>query len=69
MAVQCTEVSPEFSDKPVGSDDVKFFADVHNLALHSAGIKSRLLMKSVSFKLAITVTKLLEATNVISMSS
>ncbi|XP_043285673.1 dynein axonemal intermediate chain 7 homolog [Venturia canescens] len=68
-AVRCTEVSPEFSDQPIEEHESKFFADVYHLALHSAGIKSRLLMKTVSFKLASTVSSLLEATNVISMSS
>ncbi|XP_044014510.1 dynein axonemal intermediate chain 7-like isoform X1 [Aphidius gifuensis] len=67
--IQTTEVGSEFSDKPLDGEKNKFFADVYNLALHNAGIKSRLLMKQVSFKLATTVTKLLQATNVISMSS
>ncbi|XP_011313857.1 axonemal 84 kDa protein-like isoform X2 [Fopius arisanus] len=67
--IQCTEVGSEFSDKPLDQYDNEFFADVYHLALHTAGIKSRLLMKAVSCKLATTVTKLLEATNVISMST
>ncbi|XP_044586899.1 dynein axonemal intermediate chain 7-like isoform X2 [Cotesia glomerata] len=67
--IDCTEVGSEFSDKPMPGEETKFFADVYHLALHTAGIKSRLLMKKVSFKLATTVTKLLVATNVISMSS
>ncbi|XP_015116038.1 axonemal 84 kDa protein [Diachasma alloeum] len=69
MLIQCTEVGSEFCDKPLDEDNNKFFADVYHLALHTAGIKSRLLMKAVSCKLATTVTKLLEATNVISMST
>lgn len=68
-AIQCTEVSTEFSDKPPDGEVSKFFADAYHLALYTAGIKSRLLMKYVSYKLAVTVTSLLEATNVISMSS
>ncbi|XP_033224120.1 protein CASC1-like isoform X2 [Belonocnema kinseyi] len=69
VTVQCTEVSPEFTEKPVEGDNAKFYADVYQMALHNAGIKSRILMKNMSFKLATTVTKLLETTNIISMSS
>ncbi|KAG7201519.1 hypothetical protein KM043_004271 [Ampulex compressa] len=67
--VRCTEVSPEFSDELLDDSDTKFYADLYHLALHNAGIKSRLIMKDMSFKLALTVTKLLERTNVIGMSS
>ncbi|XP_043481152.1 dynein axonemal intermediate chain 7-like isoform X2 [Leptopilina heterotoma] len=69
VAVECTEVSPEFTDKPVEGDDAKFYSDLYHMALHNAGIKSRILMKNTSFILARTVTKLLQKTNVISMSS
>lgn len=47
----------------------QFYADLYHLALQNAGIKSRLLMKNVSFKLANTVAELLGRTNVINMSS
>ncbi|OXU23252.1 hypothetical protein TSAR_012797 [Trichomalopsis sarcophagae] len=66
--VKCSEVSPEFSDEPADEND-KFYADVYHYALHNAGIKSRLAMKNVSFKLSTTVTKLLEATNILNMSA
>ncbi|KAK2583902.1 hypothetical protein KPH14_001173 [Odynerus spinipes] len=69
MAVRCTEVSSEFSADPLDGDSAKFYADLYNLALHNAGIKSRLFMREVSFKLALTVATLLESTNVIGMSS
>ncbi|XP_070164198.1 dynein axonemal intermediate chain 7 isoform X3 [Polyergus mexicanus] len=69
MAVSCTEVSSEFSDLPLDGENAKFYADLYHLALQNAGIKSRLLMKSISFKLANTVTELLGYTNVINMSS
>lgn len=67
--VECTEVSPEFSAVPIDGDNEKFYADLYNLALHNAGIKSRLLIRDISFKLALTVANLLERTNVIGMSS
>ncbi|KAI4476007.1 hypothetical protein M0804_013932 [Polistes exclamans] len=69
MVVQCTEVSSEFSNVPTDGKNTKFYADLYHLALHNAGIKSRLLIKDISFKLALTVTRLLESTSVISMSS
>ncbi|KAL6443267.1 hypothetical protein ACFW04_002876 [Cataglyphis niger] len=69
MAVSCTEVSPEFSDVPLDGENAKFYADLYHLALQNAGIKSRLLMRNVSFKLATTVRELLGYTNVINMSS
>ncbi|XP_020291113.1 axonemal 84 kDa protein-like [Pseudomyrmex gracilis] len=67
--INCTEVSSEFSDVPIEDKTSKFYADLYNLALQNAGIKSRLLMKSISFKLAVTVAELLGRTNVINMSS
>lgn len=69
MAVSCTEVGPEFSEVPLDGENSKFYADLYHLALQNAGIKSRLLMKNVSFKLANTVAELLGRTNVINMSS
>ncbi|XP_024936813.1 protein CASC1 isoform X2 [Cephus cinctus] len=69
MVVNCTEVSQEFSDQPMEGDKAKFYADIYHMALHNVGIKSRILIQSVSFKLATTVSKLLQCTNVISMSS
>ncbi|KAF7401191.1 hypothetical protein HZH68_007011 [Vespula germanica] len=69
IAVQCTEVSPEFSNVPIDGDSAKFYADLYHLALHNAGIKSHLLIKDISYKLALTVANLLQSTNVISMSS
>ncbi|XP_029168635.1 uncharacterized protein LOC114938740 [Nylanderia fulva] len=69
MTVSCTEVSSEFSDVPLDGENSKFYADLHHLALQNAGIKSRLLMKNVSFKLASTITELLGYINVINMSS
>ncbi|XP_072751665.1 LOW QUALITY PROTEIN: dynein axonemal intermediate chain 7 [Anoplolepis gracilipes] len=69
MIVSCTEVSSEFSDVPLDGENSKFYADLYHLALQNAGIKSRLLMKNVSFKLANTVMELLGYTNVINMSS
>ncbi|XP_034947432.1 axonemal 84 kDa protein-like isoform X2 [Chelonus insularis] len=47
ILVQGTEVGSEFSDKPMDGEEYKFYADVYHLALHTAGIKSRLLMKKV----------------------
>ncbi|XP_026669128.1 protein CASC1-like [Ceratina calcarata] len=70
MRIRCTEVSPEFSDLPLEEeDDTKFYADLYQLALHTAGIKTRLLMERISYKLVATITRLLERTNVINMSS
>ncbi|KOC68038.1 Cancer susceptibility candidate protein 1 like protein [Habropoda laboriosa] len=71
MRVRCTEVSPEFSDLPYDDqqDSTMFYADLHQLAFHTAGIKTRLLMERVSSKLVWTVTRLLGRTNVIGMSS
>ncbi|KAL2712561.1 axonemal 84 kDa protein-like isoform X1 [Vespula squamosa] len=57
IAVQCTEVSPEFSNVPIDGDSAKFYADLYHLALHNAGIKSRLLIKDISYKLALTVIR------------
>ncbi|XP_003492530.2 protein CASC1 isoform X1 [Bombus impatiens] len=70
MRIRCTEVSSEFSDLPLDDvEDIKFYADLYQLALNTAGIKTRLLTEQMSYKLASTVTQLLERTNVISMSS
>ncbi|XP_050584489.1 dynein axonemal intermediate chain 7 homolog isoform X1 [Bombus affinis] len=70
MRIRCTEVSSEFSDLPLDDDeDIKFYADLYQLALDTAGIKTRLLTEQMSYKLASTVTQLLERTNVISLSS
>ncbi|XP_011635025.1 axonemal 84 kDa protein-like [Pogonomyrmex barbatus] len=69
MTVSCTEVSSEFSTISLDDENTKFYADLYYLALENAGIKSRILMKNISFKLAHTVTKLLGCTNVINMSS
>ncbi|XP_077263011.1 dynein axonemal intermediate chain 7 homolog [Temnothorax americanus] len=69
IIVSCTEVSSEFSNVPLDGENSKFYADLYQLALHNAGIKSRILMKNVSFKLANTVAELLGRTNVINMSS
>ncbi|XP_043585446.1 dynein axonemal intermediate chain 7 homolog isoform X2 [Bombus pyrosoma] len=70
MRIRCTEVSSEFSDLPLDDDeDIKFYADLYQLALNTAGIKTRLLTEQMSYKLASTVTQLLERTNVISLSS
>ncbi|XP_006623978.1 axonemal 84 kDa protein-like isoform X2 [Apis dorsata] len=69
MRIRCTEVSSEFSDLPFEDQDTKYYADLYQLALHTAGIKTRLLTKQITYKLASTVTQLLERTNVISMSS
>ncbi|CAK9799510.1 Dynein axonemal intermediate chain 7 [Anthophora plagiata] len=70
MRVRCTEVSPEFSDLPYDDQDAtQFYADLYQLAFNTAGIKSRLLMERVSYKLVATVTRLLGRTNVIGMSS
>ncbi|KAJ8688006.1 hypothetical protein QAD02_023801 [Eretmocerus hayati] len=66
--VNCSEVSPEFSDELADSND-KFYADVYHYALHNAGIKSRLAMKNISFKLSTTVANVLLATNVINFSA
>ncbi|OAD52157.1 Axonemal 84 kDa protein [Eufriesea mexicana] len=69
MRIRCTEVSSEFSNLPLDDEDSKFYADLYQLALNTAGIKTRLLTERISYKLASTVTRLLERTNVISMSS
>ncbi|XP_025153947.1 axonemal 84 kDa protein [Harpegnathos saltator] len=69
MVVACTEVSSEFSDVPVDGENSKFYADLYNLALQNAGVKTRLLIKNISFKLVSTVVELLGRTNVINMSS
>ncbi|XP_048264886.1 dynein axonemal intermediate chain 7 homolog isoform X2 [Bombus terrestris] len=70
MRIRCTEVSSEFSDLPLDdNEDIKFYADLYQLALDTAGIKTRLLTEQMSYKLASTVTQLLERTNVISLSS
>ncbi|XP_031775407.1 axonemal 84 kDa protein isoform X6 [Apis florea] len=69
MRIRCTEVSSEFSDLPLEDQDTKYYADLYQLALHTAGIKTRLLTKQITYKLVSTVTQLLERTNVISMSS
>ncbi|XP_060821934.1 dynein axonemal intermediate chain 7 homolog isoform X3 [Bombus pascuorum] len=70
MRIRCTEVSSEFSDLPLDDEeDIKFYADLYQLALNTAGIKTRLLTERMSYKLASTVTQLLERTNVISLSS
>ncbi|KAG5330625.1 AXP83 protein, partial [Acromyrmex charruanus] len=69
VIVSCTEVSSEFSSVPLDGENSKFYADLYHLALQNAGIKSRILMKNISFKLVKTVIKLLGCTNVINMSS
>ncbi|XP_076391872.1 dynein axonemal intermediate chain 7 isoform X1 [Megachile rotundata] len=69
MRVRCTEVSPEFSELPYDEHDTEYYSDLYQLALHTAGIKSRLLMERISSKLVSTVVRLLERTNVIGMSS
>ncbi|KAG5327383.1 AXP83 protein, partial [Pseudoatta argentina] len=69
VIVSCTEVSSEFSSVPLDGENSKFYADLYHLALQNAGIKSRILMKNISFKLVKTVIKLLGRTNVINMSS
>ncbi|KAL0103229.1 hypothetical protein PUN28_017511 [Cardiocondyla obscurior] len=69
ITVCCTEVSSEFSSVPLDGENSKFHADLYQLALKNAGIKSRILMKSISFKLVNTVAELLDRTNVINMSS
>ncbi|CAD1470876.1 unnamed protein product [Heterotrigona itama] len=69
MRIRSTEMSPEFSDLPLEEEDTKFYADLYQLALNTAGIKTRLLIEQISYKLASTVARLLERTNVISMSS
>ncbi|KAK1136444.1 hypothetical protein K0M31_000996 [Melipona bicolor] len=69
MRIRCTEMSPEFSDLPLEDEDTKFYADLYQLTLNTAGIKTRLLIDQISYKLASTVARLLECTNVISMSS
>ncbi|XP_058802482.1 dynein axonemal intermediate chain 7-like [Phymastichus coffea] len=68
MVVNCSEVSSEYSGEPSEEHD-KFYADVYHYALHNAGIKSRLAMKNVSYKLSTTITNLLRATNIINMSA
>uniref|UniRef100_A0ABD2WT88 IC97/Casc1 N-terminal domain-containing protein n=1 Tax=Trichogramma kaykai TaxID=54128 RepID=A0ABD2WT88_9HYME len=65
--VNCSEVSPEFSSEPFDEND-RFYCDIYNYALHNAGIKTRLCMKNISFKLSTTVTRLLATTNVLNMS-
>lgn len=47
----------------------QYYADLYQLALNTAGIKTRLSMKRISYKLVSTVVRLLERTNVIGMSS
>ncbi|XP_076630391.1 dynein axonemal intermediate chain 7 [Colletes latitarsis] len=69
MRIRCTEVSPEFSDLPLEDEDTKFYADLYQLAMNTAGIKTRLLIEQTSFKQMTTVARLLERTNVIYMSS
>ncbi|XP_018377094.1 PREDICTED: axonemal 84 kDa protein-like [Trachymyrmex cornetzi] len=69
VAVSCTEVSSEFSSVPLDGENSKFYADLYHLALKNAGIKSRILLKNISFKLVNTVAELLGRTNVINMSS
>ncbi|XP_018354810.1 PREDICTED: protein CASC1-like [Trachymyrmex septentrionalis] len=69
VTVSCTEVSSEFSSVPLDGENSKFYADLYHLALKNAGIKSRILMKNISFKLVNTVAELLGRTNVINMSS
>nr|XP_034173014.1 LOW QUALITY PROTEIN: axonemal 84 kDa protein-like [Osmia lignaria] len=70
MRVRCTEVSPEFSDLPYDDQSTgEYYADLYQLALNTAGIKTRLSMKRISYKLVSTVVRLLERTNVIGMSS
>ncbi|KZC12929.1 Cancer susceptibility candidate protein 1 like protein, partial [Dufourea novaeangliae] len=69
MRIRCTEVSSEFSDLPLDDEDNKFYADLYQLAVNTAGIKTRLLIERVPFKLVSTVARLLERTNVIDMSS
>ncbi|XP_011499265.1 PREDICTED: axonemal 84 kDa protein [Ceratosolen solmsi marchali] len=66
--VNCSEVSTEFCSDPADEKDY-YYADVYQYALKNAGIKSQLAIKDISFKLSITVTKLLEATNIINMSA
>ncbi|XP_076750926.1 dynein axonemal intermediate chain 7 [Xylocopa sonorina] len=68
--IRCTEVSPEFSVLPyTDEDETEFYADLYQLALHTASIKTRLSMERMSYKLVTTVAQLLERTNIISMSS
>ncbi|XP_031839477.1 dynein axonemal intermediate chain 7 isoform X5 [Nomia melanderi] len=70
MRVRCTEVSPEFTDLPLNEEeDAKLYADLYQLAINTAGIKTRLSIQRISFKLVSTVARLLERTNVIGMSS
>ncbi|XP_011865165.1 PREDICTED: axonemal 84 kDa protein-like [Vollenhovia emeryi] len=69
MTVSCTEVSSEFSNVPLDGENSKFYADLYQLALQNAGIKSHILMKNISFKLVNTVAELLGRTNVVNMSS
>ncbi|EGI63404.1 Axonemal 84 kDa protein [Acromyrmex echinatior] len=69
VIISCTEVSSEFSSVPLDDENSKFYADLYHLALQNAGIKSRILMKNISFKLVKTVVKLLGRTNIINMSS
>lgn len=47
----------------------QFYADLYHLAQQNAGIKSRILMKNISFNLVNTVAELLGRTSVINMSS
>ncbi|CAL7946735.1 unnamed protein product [Xylocopa violacea] len=67
--IRCTEVSPEFSDLPFTDQDTEFHADLYQLAIRTASIKTRLSMERMSYKLVTTVARLLQRTNVISMSS
>lgn len=69
MTISCTEVSSEFSSVPLDGENSKFYADLYQLALQNAGIKSHMLMKNTSFKLVNTVAELLGRTNIINMSS
>ncbi|XP_028046208.1 axonemal 84 kDa protein [Monomorium pharaonis] len=69
MMISCTEVSSEFSSAPLDDENSKFYADLYHLALQNAGIKSRILMKNISFNLVNTVAELLGRTNVINVSS
>lgn len=48
---------------------LQFYADLYQLAMNTAGIKTRISIQRISFKLVSTVARLLERTNVIGMSS
>ncbi|XP_076668249.1 dynein axonemal intermediate chain 7 isoform X2 [Andrena cerasifolii] len=69
MRIRCTEISPEFSHLPLDESDAKFYADLYQLAMDTAGIKTRLLIKRIPFTVVSTVARLLERTNVVEMSS